>query len=153
MAYSTDADLLKIRPNILSLGVDAWADQHTEADAILTRSLELWYKQEAAKRCVSTDELDTDYTEIEFDADKLLNASTQLKRLSCYKTLELAYLYLMQDGEAVGEGYNAQRKLFADMYEREWKAVVDAGIDYDWDDDGSIDYTESTPYVRGLVRA
>lgn len=151
MAYSIDADMLKIRPNILSLGVDAWTDQHTEADALINRDLESWYKKEAVKR--GSDDFDfSDDVEIEFDADKLLNADTQLTRLACYKTLELAYLYLMQDGEAAGEGYNAQRKLFAEMYEQEWRAAQNAGIDYDWDDDGDIDYTESRPYVRGLVR-
>ena len=43
--YSTDDDLVKIRPNILDLGVPEWIDQHKEAFSIINRALVArWYK-------------------------------------------------------------------------------------------------------------
>jgi len=143
MAYSTDADLVKIRPNIMSLGVSAWTDQHNESTAIINRALLAWYNTEATKR---------GYADIQFDSSKILNASTQLKRLACYKTLELAYMYLMVDGVQEG-GFRNEMTLFRELYEREFNAVLESGIDYDWDDDGAIDDYEATDAApRRLVR-
>ena len=143
MSYSTDSDLVKIRPNILSLGVDAWADQHTEATAIINRTLIVWYKEESLKR---------GWSDVDFDATKLLSASTQLKRLACYKVFELAYMYLMQDS-IEDSGFYHEMKLFQTLYETEFRTVLETGLDYDWDADGQIDDYEQEPILpRRLVR-
>jgi len=141
MAYSLDADLIKVRSNVLSLGVDSWIDQQTEAELIINRTLEnKWYK-------VVAGDFGYDYRETPFNAALLLNADTQLVRLSCYKTLELAYLFLQKD-TVEPDGFERQRSLFSALYMEELEHVLGLGIDYDWDGSGTIEYDEKKIRTR-----
>lgn len=132
--YSTDDDLLKIRPDILNFGVGSWADQHLDAFAIINRILiARWYKQKAA-------EFGVDYTLTEFDPD--LVSTTQLKRLSCYKTLELAYETLMKSVPEE-DGFERFMKLYQKKFAQELSDVLAIGISYDWDSSGGISSKET----------
>lgn len=143
--YSNDDDLRKIRPNITSLGVGSWEDQHLEAFAIINRTLiARWYKTTAAGYGV-------DWTLTEFSADQV--DTDQLKKLSCYKTLEIAYEYLMKDTPE-SDGFDRQRKLYAKKYSQELRELFEVGINYDWDANDTIGSDEkytSTP--RRIYRA
>ena len=101
--YSTDDDLVMIRPNILELGISCWEDQHKEAFKVINRILiGRWYKQMAL-------EYGVDWRETEFDPE--LVDKDQLVRLSCYKTLEFAYLYLMKDSPEP-DGFEREMTMF-----------------------------------------
>jgi hypothetical protein len=144
--YCTEDDLLKIRPDIMSLGVDFWDDQIEEAGQIIDRALDSqWYRTVA-------DSVEINWREYPFDRDLLLNAEDQLTRLGCYKTLELAYLYLMKN--RADDAFEVERKLFRTMYNDELVEVLRVGLDYDWDEDDEIAPSESSvPHVRRLLRA
>lgn len=144
--YCTEDDLKKIRPNIMEFGVKDWSDQINEAGDIIDRVLETrWYRRLA-------EENGLDWRVISFDRLLLLNASTELVRLGCYKTLELCYLFLMKHSQEA-DAFERQRGLFSKLYSGELKDVLDAGFDYDWDQSGAIDPGESKiPQVRRLVR-
>ena len=143
--YSTNDDLIKIRPNILDLGVGNWEEQHVEAFAIINRALiSRWYKVVAGEHGV-------DWWLTEFDPD--LVDSSQLLRLSCYKTLELAYTYLMKDGPDP-DGFERNAKNFGKKYGQELKEVLGIGITYDWDADDEYDTEEKyEPAPRRNYRA
>ena len=143
--YSTDDDIVKIRPNILDLGVGAWDDTHLEAFAIINRVLiARWYKVVAAEHGI-------DWWLTEFSGDQI--DSDQILRLSCYKVLELAYMYLMKDSPE-SDGFDRQRKLFSKLYGQELKDILAIGISYDWDDDDEIDTDEKyEPAPRRLYRS
>lgn len=127
--YSNDEDLQRIRPNILQFGVADWTDQHEEAFRQINRALiSRWYRQAVADRNI-------DYRETEFDPDNV--DISQVLRLSCYKTLELAYLYLMKDAPDP-DAFERQMKLFQKLYFNELDEVLAIGINYDWDEDNSI---------------
>lgn len=131
--YSTDDDLVKIRPNILDLGQASWEDQHLQAFDLINRTLiSRWYKLQAA-------EMGVDWYLTEFDPD--LVDATQLVRLSCYKTLELAYEYLMKDTPD-SDGFERHRALYAKKYSQELAELLALGINYDWDADDEIDTDE-----------
>lgn len=131
--YSTDDDLVKIRPNILDLGVAEWEEQHLEAFSIINRALiSRWYKSSSAEHGI-------DWWLTEFDPDGI--QVSQLVRLSCYKTLELAYTYLTKDTPEA-DGFDRHRKLFAEKYAQEFNEVLAIGISYDWDADDDIDDEE-----------
>jgi hypothetical protein len=142
--YSTDDDLVKIRPNILSLGVSDWEEQHQEAFSIINRVLiSRWYREVA-------EDNEIDWRETSFDAEKV--DVDQLLRLSCYKTLELIYMYLMKDSPEA-DGFERQMNLFATKYNNELSELLSLGINYDWDDDDTIASDESyQPRQRRLVR-
>ena len=132
-AYSTDDDLIKIRPNILDLGVAEWEERHQEAFDIINRVLiTRWYR-------VVTPDRGIDWRLTEFDPD--LADTSQLLRLSCYKTLELAYLYLMKDGPEA-DGFERNAKTFERKYGHELKEILGIGVNYDWDSNDEITYDE-----------
>jgi len=136
MAYSSDADLIKIRPNILDFGYDNYDDQHTEAKRQIDRDIEAgWYYSEAAIRGYSP-------TITRFDPTLISDAS-QLLILSCYKTLSLIYEFLAKD--LPEDGLSTMRDYYEKKYKEELAAVIGYGITYDWEDDGIDDSDLSTP--------
>ena len=142
--YCDESDLIKIRPSILELGVDSWSDQIVEAGDIIDRAIEAnWYRRIAEENSV-------DWRTTLFDRDQLTNASSQVRRAACYKTLELIFMYLMK--HRVDDAFEKQRKLFSELYLNEMRDVLISGLDYDWDDDGLSSDEISVPQVRRLVR-
>lgn len=156
MVYAEDDDLKIYRSNILELGVLAWDDQHDAAALIINRDIDVgWYREACAGRSFNSALYPSNrflyYQAIPFDSKKLLNAAMQLKRLGCYKALEIIYGTLAKD--AKDDPFREQSKDFKALYEAELKAVLKAGLDYDWDDSGTIDATESAIDVpRRLVK-
>ena len=146
MAYSIDSDLITIRPNILNLGISDWGFKHDEAYDIINRTLIYrWYKGVAYGMGVE------DWRATPFNPDLL--EETQVNRLSCYKVLELVYLYLTKDSPEP-DGFEREMKLFRDLYNSEFKELLAIGVNYDWNADDSIDAGDESyiPSRRGLVR-
>jgi len=142
--YSTDEDLLRVRPGLLKYGAD-WEEQHGAAKQIIDRELEArWYRENAANWNI-------DVTKVPFNAN--LVDRTYLVRLSCYKTLELIYTSLMLD-TAEPDGFKDQRMIFADLYREELSRILSTGLGYDWDSSGAIESDERLqPRYRRLRRA
>lgn len=132
--YSTDDDLLEVRQDILSLGVTDWEVQHTQAKEFIDRDLDVrWYRMQAK-------EMGFSYLIYPFSTVYMLD-TTQLKRLSVYKTLELAYLYLEHNFESDPATKKTNR--FAQLYSDEFQVLTSAGIGYDWNRSGALDYGEN----------
>ena len=129
--YSDDDDLIKIRTNILSLGVTDWEDKHIESKEIIDRAIaSKWYRTVASDNNVN-------YLDTPFDSDYLLNGGDQLTRLSCYKALQLIYLDLMKELPDQ-DGFERYSDKFEDLYDKELSEILSSGLDYDWDQSGSI---------------
>jgi len=141
--YSVDADLVEVRPNILQLGVDDWTFKHKEAFSAINRVVEVrWYKEAAL-------EYSLDWRDNAFSPD--LVEEGYFKDLSVNKTLELAYLYLMNAGES--DPFERQMRIFRDRYNEELKILLATGINYDWDGSGVVVDTERYHHVpRRLTR-
>jgi hypothetical protein len=136
--YSEDDDLLKVRPNILSLGVGSWEEQHIEAFELINRTIiARWYKPTAVKFAV-------DWRLTEFDPD--LVDSTQLVKLSCYKVFEMAYTFLMKDTPEP-DGFDRHRKHFGKQYSQELRDILSIGVSYDWNADDEISSDEKYEYT------
>jgi hypothetical protein len=144
--YCDNSDLAYERPKILDYGVEDWTDRITEAVSIINRAIEInWYR-------AASKEYDLDYREYAFDSDLLLNASTQLKRLCVYKSLNIIYRYLSKESPEA-DAFERYASLYEDMYKNELSDVLAQGLDYDWDGSGAIDYTEKLmPISRRLQR-
>lgn len=145
MTYCTDADLVKYRSTILDLGVTDWAEQRQEAYEMINRVIRArWYR-------VASREMGYDYRLTAFNPSLVMNDC--LKRLECFKTLELAYMILKKDGPEA-DGYERAEKSFRNRYNEELEVILSAGVDYDWDGDGVQNDDEATVRVtRRLVRA
>lgn len=144
LLYHDEDSLTKIRPNILSKGVSDFEDQMLEAEAIVNRRIEAdWYRGNAA-------EYGVDFRNTPFDTS-LLTAS-QLEKVSAYKSLQLIYMYLMKDSSEE-DGFERQSKLFEKLYDKEMLEVLNVGLDYDWDDDDTVEGGEKLqPRIRRLKR-
>jgi len=127
------------------LGQSDWEEQHLEAFDIINRTLiSRWYKVVAAEHGV-------DWWLTEFDPD--LVDTDQLVRLSCYKVLELAYMFLMKDSPD-SDGFERHVTLFSGLYSQELKEVLGIGINYDWDANDEIGTDEKyEPAPRRNYRA
>lgn len=143
MAYSADADIVKIRPNILDLGVSSWESYVPEADPAVSMHdraaeqidrtiIRRWYREAAAYYSL-------DWRDTEFDSG--LVEEGQFLLLSCYKTLELCYLYLMKDSKEP-DGFEREMTMFRKLYNQELEEVLATGISYDWDGSGSAEDSE-----------
>lgn len=146
LLFHTDEDLLAIRPNILSYGITDFELQMQEAENIIIRMLDArWYRNVASDNGI-------DFRSTPLDAELFLNATDQLSRLSSYKSLQLIYLHLMKESPEA-DAFERQSGTFKKLYAEEQKEVLDAGLDYDWSDDGTIDAGENiVPRIRRLQR-
>lgn len=144
MAYSTDTDLQELRPDILDFGVADWDTQRTIAEKEINRSLDIrWYRAEARSRGV-------DYKSVAFDPTKA--DSDQLKILSCYKTLALAYEFLSKE-DPEGDAFERFSDRFEGKYRSELNDILSDGVEYDWDGSGTIDADEkSVPRRKRQLR-
>lgn len=135
MTYCTDQDLLKYRSNILSLGITDWAEQRQEAYTEINRIINVkWYLKTAVIQG-----LDPALNVF----NPLLVMNDSLKRLECFKTLELAFMLLMKDVPEP-DGFERNMNLFARKYGEELNLIVTAtGIDYDWNADDEITVDET----------
>lgn len=143
--YCEDADLINIRPNILELGVASWDTQSIDAFDIINRTLiAKWYKNVALEHDI------IDWRTTPFDPDRV--DEEQVKRMACYKTLELAYMHLMKDS-STADGFERETDFFRDRYNEELTIILGLGVNYDWDADDTISDDEKyEPQIRRLVR-
>ena len=152
MPYSTDSDLARIRPKIMAFALEPegggdpnWDDQRIEAESMMVRDLDIkWYRSQGRDRGIEVDDLEAvDYRPLD---TTLFTDPEQFKRLSCYKTLVVIYLYLQKDSKEP-DVFERERVLFTKFYAEELAAVIAQGIGYDWDS-----LMGSTTYDRGVRR-
>ena len=117
-----------------------------EAEDIINRTIDSqWYRNNALNYSV-------DWRSTPFDSTLLLNADTQLRRLATYKSLQLIYLYLMKESKDP-DPFERQKDTFKRLYQDELNDVLKAGLDYDWNETGSLDSSERfLPSIRRLYK-
>jgi len=147
LLYHSDDDLTAIRPNIFSYGITDFEELMEKSESIINRSLEAnWYRGVATNNGL-------DFRTTVFNPELLLNGTTQLVALASYKSLQLIYLFLMKEQGSEPDAFERQSGTFKKLYGEEMKEVLDAGLDYDWSDDGNIDAGENiVPRIRRLER-
>lgn len=143
MPYCTNADLVSVRPNILSYGVADWSSKITEAEEYINKILIVrWYRP--AARTLGLDPYVT-----EFDQTRV--TTTELKKAAVYKTLELAYMHLMKEGPEE-DGFERNMNAFAKEFQKELDLALSVGLKYDWDAGGSAGDNLAIRSTRRLVR-
>lgn len=131
--YSTDSDLIKFRPKILSLGIDDFSELRTEAYNQVNRIIELrWYRQVAA-------EFGFDYRNTQFTPGSVKDG--ELTNLECFKLLELIYMNLKKDTQEP-DGFARHEENFRKNFQEELDLVLATGIDYDWSGNDTFDDDE-----------
>jgi hypothetical protein len=144
MAFSTDADLLDLVPDILSLGIGSFVLEHPKAQADIERELRIrWWPK---KRLSFTDS----HTYYEMDANKLTAA--QFTRASAYLVL-CRYALTQLTNWVQDDRFVHMIEFYKSRYNEELEAVLDDGVEYDVDGSGTItDYEKQSQNVNRLDR-
>jgi len=125
--YCEDADMAEVRANILALGVTTWLTERTEAyNHINKLILVRWYRPAAIAMGLDPDTTPFDPTKVDGD---------QIKRCAVFKSLELAFMKLMKEGEDA-DGYERFMDKFANEFIKCFDLEMALGLKYDWDNDG-----------------
>lgn len=153
--YCTYDDLLDKRPALKNHGGAPFRDQLEEAKILVDEDIELyWYRPAAEKRGIDWSNSDN-----AFDPESLISqagstsdSTKRLKRIAILKSLQLVYEYLSKDSKE--DNYLVISDRYANQYREELDRIVSAGLDYDWDDDDTLEDTEKAlkPRGRRLVR-
>ena len=137
MAFSSDADLMDIIPDILSFGIDSFSTDHAKAQADIERKIRAdWWD----KRGFSG-ELKAQYL-----------TDSQLTRANAYLVL-WKYALPQLTNWVDGDRFQGMIDFYKSRFAEEIEAVFKDGVEYDDDNNGTIDDDEKTPINDGrLVR-
>lgn len=136
MAYSSDADLVELIPDILDLGIASFTAEHTTAEEDIQRELRIrWWPRKNISG--------------EMDNSKL--TGTQFKTASAYLVLwryALPQLTNWVDNDRFGNMID----FYKARYSEELDAVLADGVEYDEDGDGAVKEDERLPLSQRLDR-
>ena len=137
MAFSSDADLMDIIPDILSFGIDSFSTDHAKAQADIERKIRAdWWD----KRGFSG-ELKPQYL-----------TDSQWTRANAYLVL-WKYALPQLTNWVDGDRFQGMIDFYKSRFAEEMEAVFKDGVEYDDDNNGTIDDDEKTPINDGrLVR-
>lgn len=137
MAFSTDSDLTDIVPDILTLGIASFSDEHAKAQSDIEREIRnRWWE----KRGISG-ELNTS-----------LLTESQWTRSAVYLVL-WKYALPQLTNWVDGDRFQNMIDFYKSRYGEELEAVFQDGVEYDADDDNVIDDSEKAAVNHGrLVR-
>ena len=135
MAFSTDSDLTAIIPDILQLGISSFSGEHAKAEADIKREIRRrWWPR-------------TGYSG---EMDDTLLTDSQWTRANAYLVL-WKYALPQLTNWVDGDRYREMLNFYRDMYAQELEAVFGDGVEYDYNDDGTIETSEKDIVITGRL--
>lgn len=135
MAFSTDSDLTAIIPDILSLGISSFSGEHAKAEADIKREIRSrWWPR-------------TGYSG---EMDDTLLTDSQWTRANAYLVL-WKYALPQLTNWVDGDRYREMLNFYRDMYAQELEAVFGDGVEYDYNDDGTVESSEKDIVITGRL--
>ena len=151
MAMSTDADLIKYQPDILTFGIDEFTDEHAKArDDILRKLRDEWWVR---SRNVTNYDISRSLPSLEMDDSKL--TESQFERCAVYRVLsEYALPQLTKwNNEGSEDRFQVMMMHYRKRYDEEFNSILRDGVVYDFDNDGTVEQTEKQPFhTRRIIR-
>lgn len=135
MAFSTDSDLTAIIPDILSLGISSFSDEHAKAEADIKREIRnRWWSR-------------TGYAG---ELDDTLLTDTQWTRANAYLVI-WKYAMPQLTNWVEGDRFREMQSFYRDLYNQELEAVFSDGVEYDYNEDGVIEDSEKDIRITGRL--
>jgi hypothetical protein len=136
MAFSNDTNLTDLLPDILTLGISSFADDHAKAQADIERELRIkwWPRKNIAG---------------EMDNTKLTDS--QFTRTASYLVL-WRYALPQLTNWVDGDRFQGMIDFYKARYGEELESVLSDGVDYDEDGDGVVKEDEKQPVGQMLDR-
>lgn len=129
MAYATLDDLLVVEPTIQEYGVLDWDAELARSETEVNRILQVrWFQQYA----------NTKATSITFDPTLL--TSSQWTQATVYHALAYHICPKLSKFESEGneDNFQVMMKYYAGRFEHEMDLVLRLGVEYDYNDDGTV---------------
>jgi len=127
--FSKDTDLVKYQFDIMKFGVDSWTQFHADAKSDILVDLRLdWFPK----------------TGYRGDLDPDLLTDSQWLRASVYRVLGW-YAYGQLSNEE-GDKFDRLMKAYQSRYGVEFNSIVSDGVEYDFDEDGTVDDSEKAGF-------
>jgi hypothetical protein len=124
MAMANNTDLQEYAPEVFQQGVDDWTDELAKAQVDVTNMIQFkWWNKF--------------YSRSEFDASKLVD--TQWTKTTVYQALYAYILPKLSTFRPEGDPFREQLTFYKDRFTEEWELQFGIGIQYDFEDDGTID--------------
>jgi len=135
MAFSTDANLTDLVPDILQLGIDAFTDEHEKAQSDIERELRIkWWPKKGLPG--------------EMDSTKLTDS--QFTRCSSYLVL-WRYALPQLTNWVDGDRFTSMIDFYKSRYGEELEAILKDGVEYDADGDSVITDQEKKTIGAGRL--
>lgn len=135
MAFSTDSDLTELQPDILSLGIAAFTEEHTKAQNDILRELEAkWWPRKGINGAM----------------DSTLLTDSQFTLCSAYLVL-WKYALPQLTNWVDGDRFQNMIDFYQMRYNEELAAILAVGVDYDANNDGTVEVRESAAVGAGYL--
>ena len=148
---STDADLIKYQPDILTFGIDEFTNEHAKArDDILRKLRDEWWVR---SRNVTNYDISRSLPSLEMDDARL--TESQFERCAVYRVLsEYALPQLTKwNNEGSEDRFQVMMMHYRKKYNEEFNSILRDGVLYDFDNDGTVEATEKQPFhTRRIIR-
>jgi len=133
MPFATNSDLVKYYPTAMDHGVADWTSELALAQTdVETLVKTRWFNQEfgTTRGRVSTTVLP------QFDATRLTDS--QWTRATVYRALAVYILSKLSTFRPEGDAFREQLNFFQNRFEEEMNLQLNAGVEYDTNNDGTV---------------
>lgn len=135
MAFSSDSDLTAIVPDILSLGISDFSDEHARAEADIKREIRRkWWPR----------------TNYKGEMNDTLLTDSQWTRANVYLVL-WKYALPQLTNWVEGDRFREMIDFYRDLHSQEMESVFNDGVEYDADEDGTVQNDEKDLFVAGRL--
>ena len=145
--YATDSDLLEYEPDILNLGIPEFQDLHQKSYYDINRLLEIDWWPRSTYRDYNISR--SAYTTM----DVTLLVDGQCKRAAVFHVLA-NYIYpRLSTFSPEGDIYREKMMYYKEKFSEEFTAELRKGVQYDFNQDSTIQTSEKQPvHFNRLVR-
>lgn len=135
MAFSTDSDLTAIQPDILSLGISDFSAEHAKAEADIKREIRSkWWPRTGYKG----------------EMDDTLLTDSQWTRANAYLVL-WKYALPQLTNWVAEDRFRQMIDFYRDLHNQEMESVFQDGVEYDFNEDGTIQNSEKDLTFTGRL--
>ncbi len=147
--YSTDADILEYEPQIKDYGIIDFTDYHSKTTADIQRHLRIEWWPRVKRSSLTSKYFST--TDVEMNNTKLQAA--QFKVAAVYHILAYYILPQLTQHSSEPDRFRMMIDFYKGKFREEFDLILQDGVKYDWDGDGTIQDTEEQPqHFNRLVR-
>tara|TARA_R100000734_G_scaffold18169_1_gene14855 strand:+ start:681 stop:1133 length:453 start_codon:yes stop_codon:yes gene_type:complete len=147
--YTTDADILEYEPNIKDYGIIDFSDYHSKTTADIQRHLRIEWWPRVKRQSVGSNYFNS--TELEMNTSKL--TASQFKNAAVYHILSYYILPKLTQHTAEPDRFRMMIDFYKARFREEFDLVLQDGVKYDWDGDGTVEAHEEQPqHFNRLVR-